>query len=168
MSQLDDNLRGTLPMGRIVVQRLPDCEEIRLGLIDPAFPTGPLPAEVMRDVIAELCVFACDSDALARAACRSNALLNAIELQASSDLAAVASNDIDLVVMADVLYDKSNLALLDEVKRRFANVLVADSRVRELPDPDFQLITEINALTFPNLGEFDEFQTVRVFLYGTL
>ncbi len=70
--------------------------------------------------------------------------------------------------MADVLYDKSNLALLDEVKRRFANVLVADSRVRELPDPDFQLITEINALTFPNLGEFDEFQTVRVFLYGTL
>ncbi len=53
MQQLDDNLRGTLPMGRIVVQRLPDCEEIRLGLIDPAFPTGPLPAEVMRDVIAE-------------------------------------------------------------------------------------------------------------------
>ena len=40
MQQLDDNLRGTLPMGRIVVQRLPDCEEIRLGLIDPAFPTG--------------------------------------------------------------------------------------------------------------------------------
>ena len=52
MHALDPKLKRTLPMGRIVTQRLPGCERIRLGLIDPEFPTGPLPAEVMRDVIA--------------------------------------------------------------------------------------------------------------------
>jgi hypothetical protein len=42
-------------------------------------------------------------------------------------------------------------------------VLVADSRIRELPDPSYVKIRTIDALTYPNLGEFDEFRTVHVF-----
>ena len=43
--------------------------------------------------------------------------------------------------------------------------------VQHLPDcedPGFQPIADIEAPTFPNLGEFDEYRTVRVFLYGAL
>ncbi len=38
-------------MGRIVVQPLPGCPDMRLGLINADFPTGPLPGEVMNAVI---------------------------------------------------------------------------------------------------------------------
>ena len=44
-----------------------------------------------------------------------------------------------------------------------AEVLVADSRVTDLPDPSYREIARIEALTIPNLGEFDEFGTAHVF-----
>ena len=48
---LTEALQGTLPMGRIVVQPLPGCPDLVLGLINADFPTGPLPPEVMHEVI---------------------------------------------------------------------------------------------------------------------
>jgi hypothetical protein len=42
-------------------------------------------------------------------------------------------------------------------------VLVADSRVTDLPDPSYREIARIDALTIPNLGEFDEFRTAHLF-----
>ena len=46
-----DALHATLPMGRIEVQTLPGCPDLRLGLINADFPTGPLPPDVMHAVI---------------------------------------------------------------------------------------------------------------------
>ena len=65
--------------------------------------------------------------------------------------------------MADVLYDKTNLPLLELAQRHAGEVLVADSRVRELPDSSYVEIARIDALTHPNLGEFDEFKTAHLF-----
>ena len=48
---LTDTLRATLQMGRIVVQPLPGCPGLVLGLINADFPTGPLPPDVMHTVI---------------------------------------------------------------------------------------------------------------------
>jgi len=42
-------------------------------------------------------------------------------------------------------------------------ILVADSRVTVLPDRNYREITQIDALTQPNLGEFDEFSTAHLF-----
>ena len=69
----------------------------------------------------------------------------------------------DIVLLADVLYDKSNLPLPQQAQRLAPQVLVADSRIQHLPDSAYQEITQIQALTFPNLGEFDEFGTTRLF-----
>ncbi|MEM8769063.1 MAG: protein methyltransferase, partial [Pseudomonadota bacterium] len=69
------------------------------------------------------------------------------------------------LLMADVLYDRSNFPLLDLAQRHAPAVLVADSRVTELPDPGYQEIARIEALTLPNLGEFDEFRTAHLFLW---
>jgi hypothetical protein len=67
--------------------------------------------------------------------------------------------------MADVLYNRSNLPLVQEVKDRAESVIVSDSRVSEVEDSDFEIVHEAEALTFPNLGEFDEFRQVRFFRY---
>ncbi len=214
--RLDALLRQTLPMGRIDIQRLPGCPEIELGLITASFPQGPLPPEVMREVIARpaywaLCwgsglalarhlldvpgwvqgrrvldlgsgsgvvaiaaalagaaeVVACDTDPAAREATAANAQLNGVTVRLAATLEDLARG-FDVLFMADVLYDRSNLPLLEAVTGHAREILVADSRLATLPCPDYRLIGEIPALTFPNLGEFDEFGTVRLFHRGPI
>ncbi len=107
-------------------------------------------------------VIACDTDLLALEAVRVNAAINAVEIETIPDLSALAGR-VDIVLMADVLYDKSNLPLLSSISSLCGEMLVADSRIKSLPEGGYRLIEELNARTFPNLGEFDEFATVRVF-----
>lgn len=208
---LETLLRRTLPHARVEVQALPGCPEIRLGLINPDFPVGPLPAEVMQAVIARpaywaFCwgsglalarllldepawvqgrrvvdlgpgsgvvaiaaalagaarVIACDNDPDALAATAANAVVNGVTLELVDDLARVPPEQ-DLLLMADVLYDRSNLPLLARAATLASETLVADSRIATLPDPAYREIGALEALTFPNLGEFDEFRTVRFF-----
>src|SRR5690606_27196310 len=52
LDHLNSLLKATLPMGHVEAQTLPGCPQITLGLINADFPLGPLPAEVMHDVIA--------------------------------------------------------------------------------------------------------------------
>ena len=58
-------------------------------------------------------VVACDLDPLALAACRANAALNGVELRYSQDFFGEADR-FDLILVADVLYDRANLPLLDQ------------------------------------------------------
>ncbi len=104
-------------------------------------------------------VIACDTDPHARLATALNAELNGVQIRVQDTLPA----DCDLLLMADVLYDRSNLPLLALAQSHASEVLVADSRVTELPDPSYREIARIEALTLPNLGEFDEFRTAHLF-----
>ena len=104
-------------------------------------------------------VTACDTDADARAATRVNAALNDVQITVREALPTTA----DVLLMADVLYDRANLPLLATAQRHASEILVADSRLRELPDPAYKELCRIDAVTYPNLGEFDEFRTVHVF-----
>ena len=90
-------------------------------------------------------VVACDTDPDARLATRANASLNGLQLEVTAALPARC----DLVLMADVLYDRANLPLLSTAQRHADEVLVADSRIHELPDPGYQRIATISAATFP-------------------
>lgn len=104
-------------------------------------------------------VVACDTDPDARLASAENAALNEVDVQVTDTL----SGQWDVLLMADVLYDRSNLPLLGLAQAHATDVLVADSRVTELPDPAYREIDRIEALTLPNLGEFDEFGTAHLF-----
>ncbi|MFT7372916.1 MAG: hypothetical protein ACI9T9_001610, partial [Oleiphilaceae bacterium] len=44
-----------------------------------------------------------------------------------------------------------------------ADVLLADSRVKTLPVIHYQLQTTIEARTWPDLNEFEEFNQVRIY-----
>ena len=107
-------------------------------------------------------VFACDIDPDARLATQTNADLNECDIHLCQHVDKLPQ-DIDQVWMADVLYDRSNLPLIQEVKDRAETVIISDSRVSDVKDDDFAIVHEAEALTFPNLGEFDEFRQVRFF-----
>lgn len=62
-------------------------------------------------------VVACDLDPLALAACQANAALNEVELRYSQDFFGEADR-YDLIIVADVLYDRANLPLLDHFLSR--------------------------------------------------
>ena len=107
-------------------------------------------------------VVACDSDEDALLNARANAELNQVALTFSNNVNEL-DDGFDLVLMADVLYDKSNYPLLETVQRFAAEVIVADSRIATIEHSAFQLFQTSEALTHPNLGEFDEFSKVRFF-----
>lgn len=208
LARLEKALQLTLPTARLEARELPHCAGIRLALINPDFPDGPLPPEIMHAVIERpaywaFCwgsglalarflirnrswvagksavdlgsgsgivgiaacvagatdVVACDSDANARTATVVNAALNGTTVRVTDRL----PGRCDILLMADVLYDRQNLPLLSVAQAHADAVLVADSRVTELPDESYREVARVDARTYPNLGEFDGFDTAHIF-----
>ena len=107
-------------------------------------------------------VLACDLDPLALAACQANAALNQVQLSYSSDFFGEADR-FDLILVADVLYDRENLPLLDQFLTRGQQTLVADSRVRDFKHPLYRQLESLKALTLPDLAEPHEFRNVSLY-----
>ncbi len=102
-------------------------------------------------------VVACDLDPLALAACQANARLNDVHLSYSADFFA-ETDRFDLILVADVLYDRANLPLLDQFLSRGRQALVADSRVRDFQHPAYLRLAMLEAHTLPDLAEPAEFR----------
>ena len=107
-------------------------------------------------------VIACDIDADALAATAANAKHNQVELILIDDFEKVVE-PIDIIIVADVLYDRENLPWLDTFIGRAKEVLIADSRVKNFSHPSYQLIDQRVGSTVPDLDEFDEFKDVRIY-----
>ena len=107
-------------------------------------------------------VVACDLDPLALQACRANAALNEVTLSYSEDFFAEADR-FDLIIVADVLYDRANLPLLDHFLSRGHEALVADSRVRDFQHPLYERLDILDACTWPDLAEPAEFRRVSLY-----
>ncbi len=107
-------------------------------------------------------VVACDLDPLALAACQANAALNEVELRYSQDFFGEADR-FDLIIVADVLYDRANLPLLDHFLSRGREALVADSRVRDFAHPLYRRLDVLDACTWPDLTEPAEFRHVSLY-----
>lgn len=107
-------------------------------------------------------VVACDLDPLALAACRANAALNGVTLSYSTDFFAEADR-YDLILVADVLYDRANLPLLDQFLSRGRQALVADSRVKDFQHPLYRRLALLDGCTWPDLAEPAEFRQVSLY-----
>lgn len=106
-------------------------------------------------------VHACDIDADARLATRANAELNRVAVTCWQDLDAVPP--VDLVLLADVLYDRANLPLLDLLRDRFPELLLADSRLAPALLPDWETFAVIEADTLPDLDESPIHRWIRFY-----
>lgn len=107
-------------------------------------------------------VIACDIDPDALLSCEENAKLNKVEFELHENLFEF-SQEIDLLIAADVLYDKANLPLLDVFLDKAPEVLVADSRVKNFDFPPYQAIGKIKSFTVPDLDELNEFRRVNLY-----
>ncbi|MEH6583457.1 MAG: 50S ribosomal protein L11 methyltransferase [Halioglobus sp.] len=108
-------------------------------------------------------VIACDIDTLALDATGLNAQRNGVNLTLASDYNDI-DGDIDLIIVADVLYDKSNFVWLDRFTQRADKVLIADSRVRDFSHPPYRPVARREGWTLPDLDESAEFRDVRIYL----
>jgi predicted nicotinamide N-methyase len=107
-------------------------------------------------------VVACDLDPQALLACRAKAALNDVELSYSADFFA-ETDRFDLIIVADVLYDRANLPLLNQFLSRGREALVADSRVRDFQHPLYRQLARLEACTWPDLAEPAEFRHVSLY-----
>lgn len=107
-------------------------------------------------------VIACDIDPLALEATAINAALNEVQVSLCRDYFSV-SGTVDLVIVADVLYDRENLPWLRRFVDRAPQVLVADSRVKDFDFPPYHLVAQRDSCTLPDLDESAEFRDVRIY-----
>jgi predicted nicotinamide N-methyase len=108
---------------------------------------------------------ACDLDGRSLQAARANALLNGVQVETCADYFAFAG-DIDLILAADVLYDRDNLPFLQAFRTRAPEVLVADSRVRDFREPGYQRLWSQDCIAVPDLGEAEWVKHVTVYRAG--
>lgn len=107
-------------------------------------------------------VIACDIDPDALLACAANARLNKVKLRMHGDLFAF-NEELDMLIAADVLYDKENLPLLNTFCWKAKEVLVADSRIKHFDFPPYQAVAQAESFTVPDLDEMDEFRYVTLY-----
>lgn len=73
----------------------------------------------------------------------------------------------DTILLADLLYDESNLPLLASLTEAAPEVLVVDSRLRELKHPNFcHLGTWKGGVAVPDLDPHGEFGTLNCWYHG--
>ena len=100
--------------------------------------------------------------AAALVATRANDELNQVPVTCHAELGDIRDT-FDVVIAADVLYDRDNLPLLEELKRYAPTVIVADSRVKADKLQGYEVIHRESATTVPDLDESAEFNDVRVY-----
>lgn len=110
-------------------------------------------------------VIACDIDPVARKAAEANAKLNQVSLTLSDDFDNV-DGKVDVILAADVLYDRENLPWLARFQEKAGTVLVGDSRIKNFDVPGYRKLQEVDACTLPDLDESLEFRRVSIYLAG--
>jgi predicted nicotinamide N-methyase len=108
-------------------------------------------------------VVACDIDPLALRATRCNAGLNGVDLELAADYFEV-DGPLDLIIVADVLYDRENFPWLQRFVERADQVLIADSRVKNFDHPPYRQLARRASCTLPDLDESAEFRDVRIYV----
>ena len=107
-------------------------------------------------------VIACDIDPHAIDACAVNAALNHVDISLLSDIKDLR-DPVDMVIAADVLYDRDNMPWLDVLPDLANEVIIADSRVKNIEIYGYEIVNQVSATTIPDLDEFKEFTDVKVY-----
>jgi len=210
--QLDQLIQSMLKDAFVSAQPLPQCEAIKLWLVDPStmqrpftldeirsiwehtaywafcwasgqvlakyildhpetvrgktvldFGTGSGVVAIAAKMAGATSVVACDIDADALVSTEANAALNGVSVTLSDDLFSLPHHSFDLLIAADVLYDRANLSFLDTFFDYAPEVLLADSRIKNFQHPHYQALTKADSFTVPALDELDEFRLVSLY-----
>ena len=151
--------------GQVLAQFLRDAPHWVIGKRVLDFGCGSGVVAIAAALAGAREVIACDIDPRALEATEKNAQLNGVELILASDYFEVEGK-IDLIIVADVLYDSENFVWLQRFVERADQVLIADSRVKNFNSPPYRLVERREASTLPDLDESAEFRDVRIYRAG--
>lgn len=146
--------------GQVLARYLLDNPQLVAGRHVVDFGAGSGVVGIAAALAGAARVTCCDNDPMACQAIAANAALNQVTLEIVEQLPGEAA---DLMVLADVLYDRENLPLVASLVGRARELLLADSRVRNLQLPPFVLLDSYDSCTWPDLDESEEFNTVRLY-----
>ncbi len=147
--------------GHAMAQWLLEHPEIVAGRRILDFGSGSGVAGIAAALAGAAEVHACDIDLDAQLATTANAELNQVAVTCWTNLADVP--EVDLVLLADVLYDRANLPLLEQIKSRFPELLLADSRLAPELLPDWETCAMVEADTIPDLDESPIHRWIRFY-----
>lgn len=125
------------------------------------FGSGSGVAGIAAAMAGAAAVYACDLDPDARTATAANAELNNVRIDCMDSLDAVP--EVDLVLLADVLYDRANLPLLSRLSERYDDILLADSRIQPETLQAWETFKIIEADTLPDLDESPIHRWIRFY-----
>ena len=107
-------------------------------------------------------VICCDTDPDARQACLANAALNNVAVETLADIHLLPGK-VDWLIAADVLYDRENFPWITKLPAYADQVIIADSRVKQEKLSGYEVVETVVASTLPDLDEFKDFNTVRIY-----
>ena len=148
--------------GQVLARWLLDHPELVAGRTVLDFGCGSGVAAIAAAKAGAKRVVACDLDADALLATRLNAELNGVDIVCAADFDRI-DEPLDLILAADVLYDRANLIWLPRFLQRAPQVLVADSRIKEFSAEGYCALGQRRSSTWPDLDEFDEFRQVNLY-----
>jgi predicted nicotinamide N-methyase len=108
-------------------------------------------------------VLACDIDPVSLEAVKANAELNQVEIEVSRDFERACAEGFDIILAADVLYDVEIFHFVKRFRGLASDVILADSRVRDLSLEPYQKIGQGMAVTSPDLHEPEEYRQVSIY-----
>ena len=105
-----------------------------------------------------------DIDVNALAASRLNAELNNVEIELSDCIEPLKIDKSKaILIIADVYYDADNIVLLNEFINDYADVIIADSRIKPEALAGVTEVARITSCTVPDLAEASDFNSVGVY-----
>jgi predicted nicotinamide N-methyase len=149
--------------GQVLARWIQERKEIveGRGVID--FGTGSGIVAVAAALSGARKVLACDIDPVSLMAVKANAELNHVEIEVSGDFERACTEGFDVILAADVLYDVEIFPFVKRFPDLASEVILADSRVRDLSLEPYHKIGQGVAVTCPDLHEPEEYRQVSIY-----
>ena len=151
------------PSGQVLARWVMERKELVNGRTVLDFGTGSGIVAVAAACAGARKVLACDIDPVSLEAVKANAGLNQVEIAVSKDFQSAAGEGLDVILAADVLYDVDIFPFVKRFPELASQVILADSRVRDLNLEPYRKIGQGQAVTCPDLHEPEEYRQVSIY-----
>jgi predicted nicotinamide N-methyase len=149
--------------GQVLARWIMERKELVKGRAVLDFGTGSGIVAVAAARAGARKVLACDIDPVSLEAVKANAELNHVEIAVSKDFQSAAGEGLDVILAADVLYDVDIFPFVKRFPDLAFDVVLADSRVRDLILEPYRKIGQGQAVTCPDLHEPEEYRQVSIY-----
>jgi predicted nicotinamide N-methyase len=150
--------------GQVMARYLLDNPDIVKGRVVSDFGCGSGVVAIAASLAGATRSIGLDIDPNALTACRLNADLNQVNLELCDSLEELnVDKSKTILVIADVFYDSRNIALLEGFINDYADVIIADSRVKPTALTGVIEVDCLQSCSVPDLAESSDFNSVRIY-----